>query len=60
MVSIANKMRLDEEFNSLRQGSTSVDAYLKDLNATVDKLRGIGKIVSDRAKMLAFLTGLNR
>ena len=60
VVSIANEMRLDEEFNSLRQGSKSVDAYLKDLNATVDKLRGIGKIVSDRAKMLAFLKGLNR
>jgi gag-polypeptide of LTR copia-type/Integrase core domain/GAG-pre-integrase domain/Zinc knuckle len=60
VVSTANKIRLDVEFNNLRQGSKSVDAYLKELNATVDKLRGIGKIVPDEEKMLAFLKGLNR
>ena len=60
VVSIANEMRLDEEFNSLRQGNKYVDGYLKELNATIDNLRGIGKIISDRAKMLAFLKGLNK
>lgn len=59
VVSIANEMRLDQEFANLKQGNKTVNTYLKDINATVDNLRGIGKIISDRGKMLAFLKGLN-
>jgi hypothetical protein len=55
VVSTANKIRLDVEINNLRQGSKSVDAYLKELNATVDKLRGIGKIVPDEKKNACIL-----
>ena len=59
VVSIANEMRLDEEFSNVRQGSNSVSTYIKDLTAAIDNLRGIGKVITDRGKVLSFLKGLN-
>ena len=59
VVSIANEMRLDEEFSNVRQGSNSVSSYIKELTAAIDNLRGIGKVITDRGKVLSFLKGLN-
>jgi hypothetical protein len=60
IISTANEMRLDHEFSNQKQGNKSVDAYLKCINESIDKLRGIGKIVTDKNKLLTFLKGLNK
>jgi len=59
IVSVANQMRLNQEFHSLKQGSNSVNTYIRQIDAAIDNLRGIGKVVTDEERLLAFLKGLN-
>ena len=54
----ANKMRLLEQYHSfsMKKGTT-MEAYIRAMDSLVDKLRGVGELVSDHSKVLNLLKG---
>ena len=60
VITAANKLRLELEFTNQRQGNKTIDEYLRSINESIDKLRGIGKEIADQDKLFTFLKGLNK
>ena len=56
-----NKLRLLEEYHSysMKKG-TSIESHIKSMDALVDRLRGVGELVSDHVKVLNLLKSLPR